>query len=523
LLKLRHLFLVVILAFGAWALWPAGTPAEGDTLVGAEAGKSRTGPRKYTIKIAPRTYRPGRRPKTGDPPLKALRQVGDAFEKLLPDTSIEFIDAPVDTREWIVTQAAAGMAPDIIDINVQNVWQDVQKGWYIPLDRWLEQPNPFVKPGQPGSKEWWDLFKYQAISRGKAAPDGKMYCLTLDMIETGIFYNKKIFRELGLKPPKDWAEFLRMQKKIEDAGYTPMLCGVGELADWGVDLMFDQLYRDIRPTLNLRSHPKRDAYQKGYLDWDELTFLHEKGFFSMQDPRWPEVFRLLKQWRKFMPKDIGATDLSREFIQGRGAMLWSSSGYVARLADNPDLKFDWGVFYLPPVTKETSPYGGGHDMCVIGGAATQFVLTNSSVADTGNVETSERVKRCVAFLQYLTLPENCDKIVNETTALLPNIVGVDPKPLLKPFDEILRRDFTTTKWIYTFDLRFSEITNRMLFLYMTDGITLGDFMDWMVANVTSATSTVKRRKSLDMTPLQQKWNELAPLRATMEGLPDGAR
>ena len=34
----------------------------------------------------------------------------------------------------------------------------------------------------PGYDQWWDMFKYQAISRGKAAPDNLNYCLSFYMV-----------------------------------------------------------------------------------------------------------------------------------------------------------------------------------------------------------------------------------------------------------------------------------------------------------------------------------------------------
>src|SRR5690606_9972975 len=108
------------------------------------------------------------------------------------------------------------------------------------------------------------------------------------------FYNKDIFRRLGVQPPTNWTEFLELQQKIQGAGITPMLIDQWALADWGVDLVFDQLYRDIRPTLDLHVDPNRSAFMKGYLDWDELAYLHGKGFFGKDDPRWREVFRVLK-------------------------------------------------------------------------------------------------------------------------------------------------------------------------------------------------------------------------------------
>lgn len=490
----------------------------------ASPGASRaTGNRKHTIRVVPDFYMPGKRNNPGDPPLKGMREVADEFERLHPDTRIEFLDAPVGQREWLVTQLASGQAPDIINVNVENVWQDVQKGWYVPLDDYLEAPNRFANPGEPGSRQWWDAFQYQAISRGKAGPDGRMYCITLDMIETGIFYNKKIFNELGLQPPKDWEEFRRIQQKIKEAGYVPMLADMPSLADWGVDLIFDQLYRDIRPVIDLRSDPKRADYLKGYLDWDEIAFLNRKGFFTKEDSRWREVFRTLKSWRAYMPKDIGSVDNVREFVQGRAGMIWSSSLFVPRLKSNKSRTFDYGIFYLPPLTKETSPYASGVDQCVIGGAATQLVVTNSAFNDTGDMKNSEKLERTIDFLRFITMPKQADRIVNEQIALLPNTVGVQPQRELQDFAEILKRDYTTTKWVYTFDLRFSEIVNRMLYLFMVDGATEEEFMDWMDKNVRSATTTIARRKKLDFAPLEAEWQARADQIAKLADLPKEAR
>lgn len=524
---LRYVSLVAVIALGVVALRPPpGTdPADKRERSGSEAGKSRAvGERKYVIRVAPNFYMPGRRMNPGDKPLSGMREVADEFEKRFPDTRVEMLDVPVGQREWLVTQLSAEQAPEILNVNVEDVWQDVQKGWYVPLDRYLEAPNEFVKAGEKGSRQWWDLFRYQEISRSKAAPDGKMYCITLDMIETGIFYNKDLFAKLGLRPPKDWAEFMRLQDKIRSAGVTPMLVHTVSLADWGVDLVFDQLYRDIRATLDLKKDPKRDVFYKGYLDWDEIAFLNSKGFFTQQDPRWAEMFRILKDWRRHMPKDLGAADYNREFVQGKGAMYWTSSLFVQRLMRDPQRKFEWGVFYLPPITRETSRYAGGYSQCIIGEAATQFVVTNSSYSDTGSAETSTKLKRCVQFLQFATTPENCDRVVNEMVALMPNVLGVPDRPELKPFIEnLVERPYTTTKWLYTFDLRFSEVMNRMLYLYLMDGVPEQEFMDWMAKNVQAACATVVRRKNLDLTPHAAAWTEAAPLRAAMEDLPADAR
>ncbi|MBK2240641.1 hypothetical protein IBE03_09855, partial [Francisella tularensis] len=137
-------------------------------------------------------------------------------------------------------------------------------------------------------------------------------------------------------------------------------------------------------------------------------------------------------------------------------------------------------------------------------------MTNAAISDTGNAATSKKLQRCVQFLQFATTPQNSDRVVNEVTAFMPNIVDSTTKPELASFVENLEKHpYTTTKWMYTFDLRFSEIHSRMLYLYLVDGIDEDEFMDWTQKNVDAAASTVVRRKQLDLKPLEASWDRLA--------------
>jgi raffinose/stachyose/melibiose transport system substrate-binding protein len=482
------------------------------------------------IKVAPGgSYLPGTQPFGLDLTLHGLTDVVADFEKRFPDTRIEIINVP-GVREYLVTQLSSGQAPDIINVNVEDVWTDVQKGWYVPLDPFLEAPNPFVvekgDPSLPGSKEWWDMFTYQGISRGKAAPDNKNYCLTYDMIETGIYYNKTLFRQWGVQPPRTWEEFRRILQRAKEEGKIPLLMSLGTFNDWCTDLFFDQLYYGLLPGIDLIQDPVREKYLQGYLDWDEIAFLFGKGFFHTTDLRYREVWRLMKDLKQFTNRDMMGTDQLREFVTGNAAMLWSVSAIGFRLQADKELGFDWGVFYMPRFTKATTPYASNVDMCVIGGSGTQLEITCTAIKDTDpnlsmaeRMEKSERLKRAVAFLQFLCVPENYRRIVNEYPCLLPNIKGVRALPVLKPFEKILERRYTTTKWVFTFDLRFSEIQSRMLGLYLAGGVDLDEYMQWQEDNIRAATENLLRRKPVDMAKLERIWESKSAIRATLKDLP----
>lgn len=486
---------------------------------------------KYVIRFVPGAfYLPGSVPQGLGPPLQGLSHVVAAFEKRFPDTRVDIVNVPTTTREYLVTQLSGGSAPDIVTVNVEDVWVDVQKHWYVPLDRFLEAPNPFVvaqgRPGAPGTRQWWDMFRYQAVTRGKQAPDGGNYCLSLDMVETGIFYNKTFFAAHGLRPPANWSEFMALLQRIRALGKVPLGATIDMLADWGQDILFDQLYYGILPGIDLKQDPVREAYLQGYLDDDELTVLHRHGFFTQRDPRYRQIWELMHRLTRYCNRDLSSTDIVRSFINQEAVMIWNGSWFVGRLTADHDLGFDWGVFYLPPLTKASSPYAVDVPTCVIGGVGTQYEVTNSALSDTDpslpfatRIARSERLRRVVALLQFICLPENTAAIVNEYPCFIPNIVGVPVLPPLKPFEQILQRRYTTTKWLFSFDLRFTDITRRMLLLYLSDGIDLDGFMDWQVRNIDAATANFVSRKYSDLAPLEAEWTRKAPLRAPYAGLP----
>ncbi|HZZ41743.1 MAG TPA: ABC transporter substrate-binding protein [Tepidisphaeraceae bacterium] len=527
---MKHVILLFIVGVSIWALLP---PRGGSSeVISSSVATREQGGVKYVIRVDPGPlYLPGLVPENAKAPVQGFRVVADAFEKLYPDTRIEFLGCPEGTREWLVTQLSSAQAPDIIQVNARDAWQDVRKHWYIPLDGYLDEPNPFVAKGEPGSIRWWDQFKYPVHTQSTRAPDGRIYNVSLDMIETGIYYNKTIFARYHLSPPKDWVEFLGIMRMLKAAGIpSPMLVEKRDFTDWGCDIIFDQMYGNMRPLMDLNYDPRRGEDLNGYLDWDEVTLLHRHGFFTPRDDRWRETFRILREWREFMPQDMAGTDFFKGFVTQQGAMLWASSLTLPRLVNDPHLGFEWGMFYLPSIPSSYSRFADGHPMSAVGGAANQYHVTNSSLSDTPaempfeqRMEKSERLKRTIAFLQFMCMPKNCNTVVNEITAFIPNIKGVDSRPELAPFDEFLTRHYSMTKWFFTFDLQFDEVLERMFDLYMNDGISLDSFLDWMQDNIDSASATMTRQHHPDFAPLEKTWESHAGMRKNYTDLPAEAR
>lgn len=243
--------------------------------------------------------------------------------------------------------------------------------------------------------------------------------------------------------------------------------------DWAQDLIFDQCYFELLDLVDYnKGSPLEEEYYQGYLLPEELCWLMKKRRFAPDNPRFREVWRLLREWRTYWQKDLLTTDGARLFVTQKTAMFRNALSFVRRLRLDPLVDFRWGVFYHPTIDRSHSPYCCGAEQCVIGGAWMQFHVTRRAVDDN-------ELDLVIHFLMYLTTPENNARIVNEAGLFVPHIVGAPFPPCLAPFTEIISRGYCTTKWNYSFGHGFTDHYQRMIELYLQDGSTLDGLMQKM--------------------------------------------
>ncbi len=420
------------------------------------------------IRVDLNLYTPGTIPQGIGEPVKVARHLADAWEKEHPGRRILFqptVNTGSSEGEWLKTQLMGEIAPEIISQNAEVAWQDTDKGWYVPLDGFLQRPNPYV----PGNKHWIDTFVNQALVNAKRAPDGKLYCISMDIVETGIFYNKDLLREQGIdEMPTTWAGMIEMLDTLDRGGVTPLTADGNLATNWGQDIIFEMLYHDLLPDLDiLPSPPDAEGYLGHYLDPPEAGFLFTKGFFTRRDPRWVEMYRLLRQWRGYMAKELKNSDPIRMFLTKRLAMYWSGSWFIRRMATDPYIDFDWGVAYIPTITRKTSPFAGGSPATVIGGAAVQLHVTNSAIKN-------DNLEDCVDFLMYLTAPKNIERLTSEALVFIPNIRGAKMDERLAPFSEIFKRRYCAIKWLESFDGQYKKNWRSMMDYFLEDGFGEGE-------------------------------------------------
>lgn len=363
---------------------------------------------------------------TGDNPrpLVEFSRLAREWEKLNPGVKVRFIRQPVgDYRVWMITQLKGGTAPDIMWAQAQYANEDKKYGWFIELDPYLAKPNKYTRTTKP----WIDYF-YEDATNARRAADGKLYVLPIDQVETGIYYNKDIFRKVGVQPPDTWEELLEVSRKLDAAGYVPMLFVGDQMRfGWARNLLHDQLWDDKLPEIDV----KDEGFGFLGVDTQEFVRAYKKGIWSPQDPRYRDLLRILKDWSQTWNPDWPGSSDTRLFRRGHAGMFWEGSWYTSQIRRDPLREFEYGVFPVPRLTKKTSLYAADQQPRGLGGAtAIQFGITKTAVDN-------DRVELAVDFLQYITTPENLGRLVGEAEMFLPNSPGVTGSPILEPFQKTL--------------------------------------------------------------------------------------
>ncbi|MFC5471288.1 ABC transporter substrate-binding protein [Cohnella suwonensis] len=169
-------------------------------------------------------------------------------------------------------------------------------------------------------------------ARQTVSYEDKTYGAALDVSTFGVFYNKKIFDDLKLQPPKTWDEFIALCGKIKQAGISPIIGGFKDA--WTIQ----GVYLPIAATSEFLLNPgfETDLYAgKTKIDGPEVrdalekfTQLAHNGFFN------PDALQ------------IGYDESTQQFIDGKGAMQVMGS-WTPGVIDGKTADFKLGFFALP--------------------------------------------------------------------------------------------------------------------------------------------------------------------------------
>ncbi len=377
-----------------------------------------------TLKVYAQDYTPGvNRSFAALPPLKEFSVLAEKYHELHPNVTLEFVELPTmkseeEYQSWVVTQTLAGTIPEIVYAQATSLEAYAKNDWFVDLYPYLSQPNPYVA----GNEHWMDLFGEKLISTRRAA-GGQLWSLPISMVATAIFYNKDIFDSVGVTPPKTWAEFMSVCQKLKTAGKTPMLFDMSNTThlSWSYRVILSYFYESVLPEIDVL--PADDI-----ISTEEFARAVKKGLIDANSERHKEIFRLYNQWKDYYQKGFLSAPAPGMFERGEVAMWWQGIWQLLPLEMDPGRKFEYGTFYMPKITGETSGFvEGDTPVRMIGGASgIQFAI--SKAAKDKNV-----VEPAVDFLKFITTPENDGAIFAEGKTLAPIVKGAKGDPALDSF------------------------------------------------------------------------------------------
>ncbi|WP_462411007.1 ABC transporter substrate-binding protein [Neobacillus sp. Marseille-QA0830] len=284
-----------------------------------------------------------------------------AFNKHYPNIKVEF--KPSKNTEYntiLNTALQSGEGPDIIHLRPYAPGIALADAGYLePLD----------------DVKGLDVFPDAALQASKGS-DGKQYGVPVNMSTTQMFYNKKTFKELNLKEPKTWDEFIALNETIKKKGIIPIALGTKE--GW----LLSAAHGIIGP-----------AFYGGNDFVDKMT----KGQTQFTSDEFVNSIKAMDQLKKYFPANyegLGMDDIRTLFATGQAAMFPMGSWEIEVVRGlNPDIEI--GYFPMPSA---------------IGKEATITAWVDGSFALNAKSKHKEEAKK---FMEFLTTKEFGDLFTNE--------------------------------------------------------------------------------------------------------------
>jgi raffinose/stachyose/melibiose transport system substrate-binding protein len=147
---------------------------------------------------------------------KLIMELTREYQKEHPEFKVDFeLVAITDIRQKVKVLLAANDLPDaFIYESGRPIVELIDAGVLVDLEAEFKKMGIFDSL-DPGAVS---LLKSLALGRG-------LYDLPLGMNMEGFWYNKKVFKDLGLSVPKTWDDMLAAAEKIKAAGVQPFTAG----------------------------------------------------------------------------------------------------------------------------------------------------------------------------------------------------------------------------------------------------------------------------------------------------------
>lgn len=266
----------------------------------------------------------------GGPLTKIVDSMVADFVKANPDVDVKAIYAGNynDARIKALAALKSGKPAQLSVMFSIDIYDLIEQDAIIPFDDLLTTD---------ADRAWLDSFYPALMENGRTL--GKTWGIPFQRSTIVMYYNKDLFRKAGLdpdKPPATWQELVEMGKKLTTPEHYGLMIPSTGYPYW----MFGALTKQNGEVLMDGDGKKTFYANKGVIDalqfWLDLSKKHG-----------------------IMPKGtIEWGTLRRNFLEGKTAMMWHSTGNLTVVKKKA--KFDFGVAMLPAGKMRGTPTGGGN-------------------------------------------------------------------------------------------------------------------------------------------------------------------
>lgn len=274
-----------------------------------------------------------------------------------------------DLLNRILGAATSGVGPDVV--NLGNTWAASLQatGAFVPFDDTMMQRFG-------GRERFLDSSMSSTGMAGQVPTSLPLYGLSY-----GVFYNKKLFAEAGLAPPRTWDEFTEAAKRLTDPARNR----------WGL-------------TLPGASYTENSHFAFMFARWEGVDLITENGpeFDS------PGAVSAVKRYLDLMstqkvvsPSDAeegNTSSAAEDFTDGNAAMLIAQNSVIPTLEDNGMAADAYGVVRLP--APDPLPPGGTPALSHVAG---------SNVAVFADSPKREQALELVEFLTSKNIQASLNK------------------------------------------------------------------------------------------------------------------
>jgi ABC-type glycerol-3-phosphate transport system substrate-binding protein len=264
-----------------------------------------------------------------------LKGVTAEFQKKHPKTAvqIQYVPWPQSTQKF-QTAIASGAGPDVTEVGNTDVQSWAQQGAFADITDKLSS--------------WADG---QNLNKGALANDqldGKTYAIPWYGGVRGIWYHKDWFQQLGIQPPKSWADLVAAAKTIQDKKGVPGIAAPSDFTNGILSFVWAN-------------------------GGDVATKQGGKWVGTLDQPQAKEAIQfyagLVNKDKVAPDKYVGKNELQgpqQDFALGKVGMYIDGSWALPQLAKiNQKDEKNWGVFPIPGKASGLAPvFSGGSDVAI---------------------------------------------------------------------------------------------------------------------------------------------------------------